>query len=146
MANRADASLLRPGSIVRVENPTSSSGRPTYAHYFVVLSVPEPLQVGSLIPLVGVSKIISPSAADPAKHVQMKWLNRKGGDPQTGFSTRCYACADFTHLLEVHAGTQFPLEVEATYEGRFITGDRLQTLVAVTNALALKVQQGKAVE
>ena len=68
----------------------------------------------------------------------MKWLNRKGGDPETGFNTRCYACADFTHVLEVESGTQVPLEVEATYEGRFITSDRLQTLVAVVNALARK--------
>jgi hypothetical protein len=140
VANRSNASLLRPGSIVKIENPISSSGRPTYAHYFIVLSIPEPLEVGSIIPLVGVSKIIDPAAADPAKHVQMKWLNRKGGDPQTGFNTRCYACADFTHFLEVQKGTSFPFEVQAAYEGRFIQGDRLQTVVAMMNALARKSQ------
>lgn len=47
---------------------------------------------------------------------------------------RCYACADFTHLLEVQRGKVFPLEVAVDYRGKFIRADKLQTLVAVVNA------------
>ena len=140
MAYIADASLLRPGSIVRVEHPLSSSGRPTYPHDFIVVLIPRPLQVGSRIPLVGVSKIIDPSTADPAKHVEMKWLNRRGGDPDTGFTIRCHACMDFKHVLDVYRGTQYPLEVKAEFNRRFIRADRLQTVVATLNGWTRKVQ------
>ena len=70
----------------------------------------------------------------------MKWLNRKGGDPETGFTTRCYACIDFKHALEVHQGNEFPLEVEADFNSRFIRADRMQTLIATLNAWTRKVQ------
>jgi hypothetical protein len=46
---------LEVGSIVRIEKPTNSSGKPTSPHFFIVLTVPEPLKFGDLIPLVGIS-------------------------------------------------------------------------------------------
>lgn len=134
MAYLADASRLKPGSIVKVEKPLSSSKRPTYPHFFIVLNVPEPLGEGALIPLAGISSRISPGSFDPAIHVPMKWLNRKGGDPETGFSTPCHACMDFTHVLDVEAGATFAFEVAAEYRGRFIRADKLHTVVATMNA------------
>lgn len=72
MAYIADATQLEPGSIVKVEKPLSSAAKPTYPHFFVVLSVPDPLSVGDLISLAGISSRIDPKSADPAKHVAMK--------------------------------------------------------------------------
>jgi hypothetical protein len=117
-----------------VEKPLSSTGRATHPHYFVVLGVPDRLRPGDLIPLLGItSRILN---ADPRRHVLMKWLGRRGGDPDTGFDRPCYACVDFMHVLEVQNGTTFPLEVAALYEGRFISAEKLQTIVALKNAWA----------
>jgi hypothetical protein len=132
VAYQADATGLAPGSILLVEKPSSSSNRPTYPHYFIVLAIPEKLEPGARIPLVGISSRIA--TMDPALHVEMKWLDRRGGDPETGFSKRCHACVDFTHVLEVYKGTTFDLEIAAKDEGRYIRADRLQTVVALTNA------------
>jgi uncharacterized protein (DUF433 family) len=130
----ADATQLDPGSIVKVERPVSSSGKPTYPHFFIVLTIPDRMKVGDLIPLVGISSRIDSKSSDPAKHIAMKWLARRGGDPETGLERRCYACVDFTHALEVHRGNEFPLEVAAEHQGKFIRADKLQAVVATTNA------------
>ena len=140
MAHVADAIELAPGSIVKVEKPLSSAGTLTYPHFFIVLSVPDRLSPGDVIPLVGISSRIDPQSADPQKHVLMKWLNRRGGDPETGFSTRCYACMDFTHLLEVYAGDTFPLEVAAEHKSKFIRADKLQRVVGTMNAWTRRKQ------
>jgi hypothetical protein len=131
----ADVTKLRAGSIVKVQAPLSSSGKPTYPHFFIVLSIPESPKVGDLIRVAGVTSRISPSSAKPDRHVAMRWLNRRGGDPQTGFNVPCYACADFLNRLPIYAGASFALEVAAEDEGRFIRDDKLQTLVAMVNAL-----------
>jgi len=123
---------LEPGAIVRVEKPLSSTGRVTHPHYFVVLFTPDTLRVGDLIPLVGVSSTVT--AADPRRHVIMKWLRRRGGDPDTGFDRPCYACVDFMHVLEVRQGRECALEVAAAFEGRFVSAEKLQTIVALKNA------------
>ena len=99
MSYRADATQLEAGSIVKIEKPANSSGKPTYPHFFIVLTVPEPLEIGDRIPLAGISSRIDSTSSDPAKHVAMKWLGRRGGDPETGLETRCYACVDFTHVI-----------------------------------------------
>jgi hypothetical protein len=134
LSYRADATQIEAGSIVKIEKPANSSGKPTYPHFFIVLTVPEPLKIGDLIPLVGISSRIDSTSSDPAKHVAMKWLGRRGGDPETGLETRCYACVDFTHVLEVYSGSQFPLEVAAEHRGKYIRADKLQALVATMNA------------
>lgn len=134
MAYITDATSLSPGSIVKVEKPLSASRRPTYPHFFIVLAVPEPLHVDEVIPLVGISSRINPISADPSMHVAMKWLNRKGGDPETGFTKPCYACMDFTHQLCVYAGKTFSLEVEAENQEKFVRADKLKTVVATMNA------------
>ena len=136
MAYIADARRLQAGSIVKVEKPLSSSGKPTYPHFFIVLSIPDNLLPGELIPLVGISSRIDSKSTDPAKHVAMKWLNRKGGDPETGFDLPCHACMDFTHVLEIYEGTHFPTEVAADHSGKFIRAEKLQTVVATMNAWA----------
>jgi hypothetical protein len=136
LAYIADATRLEAGSIVRVEKPLSSSGRPTYPHFFVILAMPEELKAGVKIPLVGVSSRIDPNSADPARHVPMKWLRRKGGDPETGFTSPCHACVDFTHVLTVYVGEQFASEVAAEHAGKFIRADKLHTVVAAMNAWA----------
>jgi hypothetical protein len=130
----ADATQLEPGSIVKVEEPESSSGKPTYPHFFIVLSVPDRIEPGERVPLVGISSRIDPHSADPAKHVPMKWLDRKGGDPETGFDKRCYPCADFTHVLPIYHGSIFVSEVAAEYKGKFIRDEKLQAVVATMNA------------
>jgi len=130
----ADASSLEAGSIVKIEKPFSSSGKPTYPHFFIVPAVAEPLEYGQSILLVGISSRIDPGEADPAKHVAMKWLNRRGGDPETGFVSPCYACMDFTHELEVYRGRVFELEVAADFRGRFIRAEKLRTVVSTLNA------------
>lgn len=92
------------------------------------------MRIGDLIPLVGVSSRIDPERADPTKHLMMKWLARRGGDPETGFNTLCYACMDFTHMLEIYSGDHFPLEVAAEDRGKFIRAGKLQVVVATMNA------------
>jgi hypothetical protein len=131
---RADATSLEAGSIVKVERPLSSTGRSTHPHYFVMLFVPDTLRVGDLIPLVGISSSIP--IPDPRRHVMMKWLRRRGGDPDTGFDRPCHACVDFMHVLEVRQGEEFALEVVAAFEGRFVSAEKLQTIVALKNAWA----------
>jgi hypothetical protein len=130
----ADAARLRSGSIVKVEKPLSSSGRPTYPHFFIVLTVPESIKPGDEILLVGISSRIDPRSADPAKHIAMKWNARKGGDPETGFSRPSYASVDFTYVLQVYRGETFQLEVEAEFTNKFIRADKLQTVAAAMNA------------
>ena len=134
MSYCADATQLEAGSIVKIEKPANSSGKPTYPHFFIVLAVPESLKIGDLIPLVGISSRIDSTSSDPAKHVAMKWLGRRGGDPATGLQTPCYACVDFTHVLSVYSGSEFPLEVTAEHRGKYIRADKLQALVATMNA------------
>lgn len=136
-----DATALESGSIVKVERPLSTTGGATYPHYFVVLYAPDALQVGDLIPLVGISSTVT--RVDPRRHVLMKWYRRRGGDPDTGFDRPCYACVDFMHVLEVRIGKVFPLEVAAAYEGRFISAEKLQTVVALKNAWARR-QNGRS--
>jgi hypothetical protein len=131
---RAEATKLEAGSIVKVEKPLSSTGHTTHPHYFVVLNVPDGVRPGDLIPLLGITSTIT--NADPRRHVPMKWLGRRGGDPDTGFDRPCYACVDFMHVLEVRRGEVFPLEVAAEYEGRFVSAEKLQTIVALKNAWA----------
>jgi hypothetical protein len=130
----ADATRLTPGSIVKIERPVSSSGKPTYPHFFIVVFVPDQPKPGDVIRLVGVSSRIGSSDVDPAKHVAMKWLARKGGDPETGFDKPCHACADFLCRLIVTSGSSFPIEVEAEYRGKYIRADKLQAVVATVNA------------
>lgn len=132
MEYRSDATRLEPGSIVKVERPLSSSGGPTHPHFFVVLFTPDLVQVGDLIPLAGISSTIT--SADPRRHVIMKW--RRGGDPDTGFDRPCYACVDFMHVLKVTKGLLFNLEVAASNQGRFVSAEKLQTIVALRNAWA----------
>jgi hypothetical protein len=129
-----DARRLKPGSIVKVESPLGSSGKPTYAHFFIVLFMPDPLRAGSQIPLVGISSRIDAKSADPAKHVAMKWADRKTGDPETGFSKPCYACMDFTHVITVSNGEAFPLQVAAEFNAKFIRAEKFRTVVATMNA------------
>lgn len=136
MPYAADASRLRPGSIVKVESPTSSSGKVTYPHFFVVLYVPEPVRVGARIPLVGISSRIGAESADPSLHVAMKWSNRKGGDPETGLSKPSFACVDFAHFLTIKAGEEFDFEVDAEYRSKFVKADKMQTIIALANAWA----------
>jgi hypothetical protein len=64
----------------------------------------------------------------------MKWLNRRGGDPETGFDKPCHACADFMNVLEVYRGSSFELEVQAEHRDKFIRAEKLQTVVATVNA------------
>ena len=92
------------------------------------------MRPGDLIPLVGISSRIDPRWADPAKHVAMKWLDRRGGDPETGLDKRCYACVDFTHVLTVYSGNSFELEVAAEFKRKFIRADKLQAVVGTMNA------------
>ena len=63
----------------------------------------------------------------------MKWLGRRGGDPETGFDRPCYACVDFTQKIQVFAGSRFAVEVAAVHEGRFVRAEKLQTIVAILN-------------
>jgi hypothetical protein len=98
--------------------------------------VPEQVRAGDQLPLVAVSSRIESRSADPAKHVAMKWLDRKGGDPETGFNRSCYAFMDFTHVLDVYKGHVFPVEVAAEFKNKFIRADKLQTVVAAMNAYA----------
>jgi len=130
----ADASKLRHGSIVEIQNPLSSSGASTHRHFFVVVRLPKNLKVGDKIFLVGISSSVSPENIDPALHVAMKWLGRPGGDPQTSLSKPCFACVNFTHLLEVYAGDDFPLEVRAEFRGKAIRSDKHQTIAALLDA------------
>ena len=134
MAYLVGAQRITPGAIVKIERPLSSSGKPTTPHFFVVLTGPEQPNEGDFFFLMGVSSRIDPKSADPARHVSMKWLNRKGGDPETGFTKPCFACADFTHVLPVRSGKTYKVEVEAEYAGKYISPDKLQALVAVMNA------------
>jgi hypothetical protein len=129
---RCDAAKLEPGSIVKVEKPLSSTGRTTHPHYFVVLQTPEMPKAGDLIPLLGISSTLT--ATDPQRHVAMKWLRRRGGDPDTGFDRPSFACVDFMHVLEVRKGTDFPLEVTASFQGKFISVEKLQAVIALKNA------------
>jgi hypothetical protein len=99
-----------------------------------VLSVPEPIKVGDLIPLVGISSRVGPNTADPARHVAMRWLERRGGHPETGFANPCYACVDFTHVLQVRAGEIYGTEVSAEFNRKFVAAEKFQTLVATMNA------------
>ena len=96
--------------------------------------MPDKLASGAIIPLAGVSSRINPDSTDPAKHVAMKWLNRRTGDPETGFTSPCYVCVDFTHVLHVYKGQHFPLEVAAEHSRKFIRADKLQAVVATMNA------------
>ena len=96
--------------------------------------MPDDLHLGDVIPLVGISSRIDPKSADPAKHVAMRWLNRPGGHPETGFSKPCCVCMDFTHLLEVYAGEDRKLEVSAEFRGKNVAADKFQTIVATMNA------------
>ena len=141
VTHKADASRLEAGSIVRIENPVSSSGRATHGHYFIIVFIPASIRPGSLILLVGVSSSVPRTSLDPARHVAMKWLARPGGDPETGFSRLCHACVDFTHVLEVYAGEQFTLEVAAEHRGHFVRADKLQTIAAAYNAWMRKTGQ-----
>lgn len=120
-----------PGDIVRIERPLKSSGEPTYAHDFVVLFVPEALNVGDEIPCLGVTSRI---ACDPERHVEMRWASRRGGHPDTGFSKPCRTDVTFRHLLVVRAGPTFPLQVEAEFSRRFIRRDHFHAVVALLNA------------
>jgi hypothetical protein len=134
----ADASKLEEGFIVRVEKPRSSIGTAAHPHFFIVTRIPLVVRPGDLIQLVGVSSTIPPHALDPSRHIAMRWLAQRGGDPETGFTRRCYACVDFPHVLEVYQGKKFALEVEAEFQRKFVRADKLQTIVAAVNALALK--------
>lgn len=96
--------------------------------------MPRPLRPGHTIPLVGIISRVSANLVNPAKHVAMKWLNRKGGDPETGFDKPCYASVDFTHILTARAGDLHPIEVDAEHSEKFIRSDKLQTVVAMVNA------------
>jgi len=92
------------------------------------------MRLGVTIPMVGISSRIDPGSADPAKHIPLKWLDRRGGDPETGLDRRCYACVDFTHVSTVYAGSNFALEVAAEHNRKFIRADKLQAIVAALNA------------
>jgi hypothetical protein len=127
---------LQVGALVWVEAPRNSAGGTTYPHFFVVLTLPDWPRVGDLIPLVGITSRVSSENLDPAKHVTMKWLNRRGGDPETGFTKPCVADVTFTHVLEVEAGAAGTLEVDAEFAGKFIRADKLHTIVALVNARA----------
>src|SRR5436309_120153 len=100
----------------------------THAHFFIVLLKPIYLKAGSKILLVGVSSSIAPDAVDPALHLKMKWLNRTGGDPDTGFDKLCYACVQFQQTLEVFESDDFPLAMRAEYRGKKISHEHFQTL------------------
>ena len=139
MAFACDATKLRPGSIVLVEHPVGPSGRPTYPHFFIVMQLPESLNVGDQIPCLGVTSRISAAAFDPELHLPMRWLNRKGGDPTTGFTKPCAASVVFRHTLMVKSGDAYPIEVEARHEGKFIKSDHFQSLVAMLNAYNRKL-------
>jgi hypothetical protein len=130
----ADASRIRAGSIVKVEKPLSSSGQFTYPHFFVVLSAPDKPQIGDLFVMIGVSSRINSDSADPAKHVAMKWLDRKGGDPETGFDRPSFACADFVCIQEAYDGEEHPIELAVEFRGKFVRPGKLQTLIALMNA------------
>jgi hypothetical protein len=134
LAYFADATRLESGSIIKIEKPISSSGKPTYPHFFVVLSVPDTIIPGNVIPLVGISSRVASKSANPKRHISMKWLNRSGGDPETGLDKPCYACVEFSYLLEVYRGSKFSLEVAAEHTGKFIRAEKLQTLAAAVNA------------
>jgi len=108
--------------------------------------VPGPLNVGDKLPCLGVTSRISAEAFDPELHVQMRWLNRRGGDPTTGLTKPCVASVVFRHTLVVKAGELYPLEVDARYEGRFVKADHFQSLAVALNAynhkLLLKEKHG----
>lgn len=139
MAFACDASKLRPGDVVLVEKPAGSSGQTTYPHFFIVLSVPEPLKVGDAIPCVGITSRVSSESFDPERHVRMRWLGRKGGDPATGLDRPSVADITFRHILSVKAGTAQPLEAEAEHRGKYIKADHFQALVAAINAYNRKL-------
>ena len=139
MAFECDASALRPGSIVLIEKPLSSSGRPTYPHYFVVMHVPEPLNVGDRVPCLGITSRVPDEAFDPEQHVSMRWLNRKSGDPATGLSKPSVATVNFRHTLTVKAGRVHRLEVDARHEGKYIKADHFHALTALANAYNRKL-------
>ena len=134
----ADASKLKPGSVVKVEKPQSSTGTATHPHFFIVLHMPERPQTGDCLLLVGVSSTIASDVLDPARHIAMKWHAGRSGDSETGFFKPCYACVEFTHVLEVREGEEFALEVNAEFQKKFIRAEKLRTLVAAVNAWASK--------
>ena len=118
MAYSADAIRLEAGSIVKIEKPVGSTGTPAKPHFFVVVEIPDSIQTGTFIRLVGVSSTVPRDSVDPAKHVAMKWLAT--GDPETGFTKPCFTCADFIHRLPVFDGGNFPLEVAAEFKGKYV--------------------------
>ena len=126
----ADAQLLKAGSIIQIENPLGTTGRATHAHFFVVVSRPAILQVGDTIFTVGVSSTILRDSFDHRFHIPMKWLARKGGDPETGFDRPCYAIFDFIHILTVVKGSAFPPQVAAQHAGRFVRSDKAAAIAA----------------
>ena len=141
MAFAADAARLRPGDIVLVEKPLGSSGHATSPHFFIVMHVPDPLRVGDRIPCLGITSRTADDAFDPERHVRMRWLSRRGGDPTTGLSKPSVASVTFRHVLLVEAGEVFALEAAAEHRGKFIRADHFQTLTAVANAYNRKLQQ-----
>lgn len=141
MAYIADALGLRAGSIIKLESPLSSTGKPTYPHFFVVVWIPVMAKPGDAIRLVGVSSGIPPDSVDPARHVAMKWLGRRGGDPETGFTRPCHTCVDFSQRITVYAGTTYPAEVAAEHLGRFVRAEKFQTIVATLNAWIRRERQ-----
>ena len=129
-----DATSITPGDIVRVEKPLGPSGRPTYAHLFVVMAVPDPLKSGDVLPCLGISSRTPAEAIDPEQHVSLRWMDRRGGHPATGLTRPSIAKVTFQHRLTVRAGRQFALEVDAECGGKYLPADHFQALVALANA------------
>jgi hypothetical protein len=140
MPFECDAEGLRVGAIVLIESPLSSAGTPTYPHYFVVVHVPQRLVAGSRIGCVGVSSRISDAAFDPELHVPMRWMDRKNGHPETGFSKPCHAVIAYPQALEVTEGEDGSLVVAAKHDRKFVRADHLQAIMSLSAARHRKRQ------
>ena len=131
MPYECDATLLAPGDIVRIERPLKSSGEPTYAHDFVVLFVPEALNVGDEIPCLGVTSRI---AYDPEWHVENALGQPPGRTPGYRLLEAVSHRRDVPPPLSRAHGSDLSLQVEAEFSRRFIRRDHFHAVVALLNA------------
>jgi hypothetical protein len=111
---RADASLLVPGSIVRLRNPLSSSGKPTGPHWFVILDAPAVLAAHAPeLTGIGCTSTFRDDWFDARRHLRIPHAAKPNGHSMTGFTVPTLACVDWTHPIPVRIdGFQFDVEVD----------------------------------
>lgn len=113
MYYRADASLLVPGSNVRLRNPLSSSGKPTGPHWFVILDAPAVLAAHAPeLTGIGCTSTFRDDWFDARRHLRIPHAAKPNGHSMTGFTVPTLACVDWTHPIPVRIdGFQFDVEV-----------------------------------